>query len=138
MDAALIRSVRVRAAEACEYCQMPQSAHVRTFAVDHIIARQHGGDSTLENLALSCFRCNSHKGPNLAGIDPETGELTRLFHPRNDEWNDHFAWNGSYLTGRTEIGRTTIDVLTINHPDYVTLRESLIAEDAFPRSSGTS
>ena len=35
---------------------MPQAAHVLTFPVDHIIARQHGGETTFDNLALSCVR----------------------------------------------------------------------------------
>lgn len=111
---------------------MPQAAHVRTFAIDHVVARQHGGPSTPDNLALACLRCNSHKGPNLAGIDPETGRMTRLFNPRSDVWADHFRWNSPYLTGLTDVGRTTIDVLTINHPDYIGLRESLILEGLFP------
>lgn len=86
---------------------------------------------TPDNLALACLRCNSHKGPNLAGIDPDTGRMTRLFHPRQDIWDQHFRWNGPYLLGLTDVGRTTIAVLT--NPDYVALRESLIAEGLFPR-----
>jgi len=132
MDAALISEVRRRAEETCEYCGMPQAAHVRIFAVDHVVARQHGGPSTPDNLALACLRCTSHKGPNLAGIDPESGRMTRLFHPRRDAWDKHFRWNGPYLAGLTDVGRTTIAVLTINHPDYVALRESLMAEGLFP------
>lgn len=53
-----------------------------TFSVDHIVARQHGGPTVLENLALACLHCNRHKGPNIAGTDPSTGEIVRLFHPR--------------------------------------------------------
>lgn len=132
MDADLTSEVRRRAGEACEYCRMPQAAHVRTFAVDHVIARQHGGATTPDNLALACLRCNSHKGPNLAGIDPDSGRMTRLFRPRRDEWDEHFRWNGPYLVGLTDVGRTTIAVLTINHPHYVALRESLMAEGLFP------
>ena len=132
MDGNLLVEVRQRAGECCEYCHMPQAVHVRTFPIDHIISRQHGGLSTTDNLALSCLRCNSHKGPNLAGIDPDSGQLTRLFHPRQDRWDEHFRWNGPYLIGKTDIGRTTIEVCTMNNPDYVALRESLIAEGAFP------
>lgn len=135
MDASTLAEVRRRAGDHCEYCQMPQFAHVRTFPVDHIVARQHGGSDDLHNLALSCLRCNSHKGPNLTGLDPLTGDLTPLFHPRQHRWQDHFEWLGPMLVGRTEIGRTTINVLTINHPDYVALRNSLIAEGIFPPST---
>jgi hypothetical protein len=51
-------------------------------AVDHIIARQHDGATTIDNLALACLHCNRHKGPNIAGRDVATGDLVRLFHPR--------------------------------------------------------
>ena len=132
MDADLVNQVRQRAGQRCEYCRMPQAGHQLTFQVDHIIARQHRGATTPDNLALSFVRCNSHKGPNIASHDPETGVLTRLFHPRNDRWQDHFLVSGPYLLGRTEIGRTTIELLTMNDADYVVLRESLIEEGLFP------
>jgi hypothetical protein len=35
-----------------------------------------------ENLAFACYHCNLHKGPNLSGIDQESGALVRLFNPR--------------------------------------------------------
>ena len=85
-----------------------------------------GLSATAENLALSCYHDNAHKGPNIAGIDPATGAVTRLFHPRRDVWNDHFTWNGPELLGRTPIGRTTVDVLNINLPERVEHRRLLI------------
>jgi hypothetical protein len=65
-------------------------------------------------------------------LDPETKVLTRLFHPRDDQWDDHFAWNGPVLTGRTAIGRTTIDVLFMNAPERVELRMLLMRAGLFP------
>jgi hypothetical protein len=134
MNKALDRRVRSRAGLACEYCKLPQSAYTFRFPLDHIIAQQHGGATKENDLALACTRCNGFKGPNLAGIDPLTKELVRLFHPRRDTWNDHFRWHGPRLIGRTAIGRATICVLAINHPDVVRVRRSLIAEGAFPPS----
>jgi len=131
VDTVLADQVRQRARHRCEYCLMPQEGHQLTFPIDHIIAQQHRGETTLENLALSCVRCNSHKGPNLTGIDPDTDQLTRLFHPRTDRWQDHFQLVGPVITGRTAIGRTTVELLTINDPAYIALRESLIEEDLF-------
>ena len=93
--------------------------------MDHIIARQHGGESDLSNLALSCLHCNLKKGPNIAGIDPWTRDLTRLYHPRIDSWDEHFAWHGAEIHGETAIGRTTIHVLDINDPAFVAVREEL-------------
>jgi len=48
----------------------------------------------MENLALACCFCNRYKGPNLAGIDPESREVAFLFHPRTHLWVEHFAWDG--------------------------------------------
>jgi hypothetical protein len=135
VDKALEDLVKRRAREACEYCHMPQAVHPSPFQIDHIIAQQHHGPTTADNLAWSCLRCNSHKGPNLSGYDWETGEVVRLFNPRQDTWGEHFEWDGPYLRGRTQVGRATIDVLTINHPAYVELRASLIAEGVFPPKS---
>jgi hypothetical protein len=115
---------------------MPQSFDVLTFQVDHIIARQHHGTDELDNLALACFACNNHKGPNIAGIDGESGDVAQLFHPRRDRWEEHFAWNGALLVGLTPTGRVTVDVLAINLPYRIQLREALIAEDVFPPHGG--
>ncbi|MBL8799626.1 MAG: HNH endonuclease [Planctomycetia bacterium] len=95
---------------------MPGSYYRTPLVIDHIIARQHAGKTTPGNLALACLHCNSHKGPNVAGVDPQTGRLTRLYHPRRHRWSYHFRWNGPWLVGRTAIGRTTIEVLArISH-----------------------
>ena len=67
------------------------------------------------------------QGPNLSGNDPESGEMQRLFHPRDDSWNTHFRWRGAVLAGKTPVGRTTITVLNINRPDAVMLRRVLLA-----------
>jgi hypothetical protein len=129
MDAKLREFVRQRADNCCEYCQMPQAYDVLPFQIDHIISLKHRGSSEATNLALSCYSCNVYKGPNIAGIDVETGEVTRLFHPRRDRWNDHFLWDGPYLAGSTAIGRTTIDVLSMNLLERVELRRTLMALD---------
>jgi hypothetical protein len=121
--------VRRRAEEVCEYCRLPQAASpfVR-FHVEHIIARQHGGATEPDNLALACGNCNFHKGPNIAALDPETGQLVPLFHPRRDQWSDHFTWNDTIVVGRTPIGRATVELLAMNHWERAEVRENLQAE----------
>lgn len=114
MDAALRRLVRDRAAGCCEYCHLPQHAVESTFHVEHIRARQHGGADVSDNLALACDRCNLFKGPNLAGIDPLTQQLVPLFHPRIDEWEEHFIVRGSLIEGLTPSGRATAELLQMN------------------------
>lgn len=130
MDLDTIRRVRERAAGRCEYCQLPSALHPAPFQVDHIVARQHRGGDSLDNLALACIHCNRYKGPNIAGIDSETGAVTRLFHPRIDEWNSHFEWNGAEILGLSPIGRVTVGVLFMNDPEVVWLRSTLAAENA--------
>ena len=132
MNDALERRVRKRAKDRCEYCKLPAFISAFAFPLDHIIAQQHGGATTFENLALSCPHDNYHKGPNIAGLDPETGRLTRLFNPRRHRWSAHFAWDGPRLVGKTAIGRTTISVLDMNHPDQVEIRRLLIEAGLFP------
>jgi hypothetical protein len=56
----------------------------------------------------------------------------RLFNPRKDRWNRHFAWNGPILVGCTHTGRVTITLLEINRDEAVDLRRYLILEGAFP------
>ena len=135
MDAALEKFVWNRAQSCCEYCQLPQSLSEATFQIDHIVAEKHRGPTSEENLALACYYCNSYKGPNIAGIDPVSGRLVRLFHPRNDRWPRHFLWNGPVLLGRTAVGRATIQVLWINHPLAVEVRDWLIQAELFPPHS---
>lgn len=132
MNEALRRLVWERAESTCEYCRLPQWLDAMPFQIDHVIAEKHHGSTVAENLALSCLNDNIHKGPNIAGLDPDLRLLTRLFHPRKDNWNEHFAWVGPVLAGFTAIGRTTIDVLAMNAPERVEQRRLLIQARLFP------
>lgn len=132
MEAALIREVWRRADGRCEYCQLSQEFDDRAFEIDHIRSRKHHGPTVAGNLALSCFRCNSFKGTDIAGIDINTRKLTGLFNPRRQKWARHFRWQRAYLVGRTPVGRVTVGVLNINDPFRVELREALIEEGVFP------
>ena len=134
MDAALLQNVWLRADYHCEYGLIPSDCDELPFEIDHIIAAKHGGLTVARNLALSCFHDNSHKGSNIAGLDPLTGRLTPLFNPRRQKWQRHFRWRGAYVIGRTAIGRVTVNVLNINDPLRVELRETLIEEGLFPQA----
>jgi hypothetical protein len=117
--------VRQRAGNQCEYCRLHQSdSPLAILHIEHILPKKHDGSDEIDNLALACIDCNLHKGPNLAGIDPQTNELTELFHPRRQQWEAHFVWNGTSIVGRTAIGRTTVHVLELNSDDQLELRSS--------------
>jgi hypothetical protein len=113
--AQLHRLVRHRAGDRCEYCRISAGVDAANLQIEHIVPRQHGGATALENLALACQRCNSHKGPNLTGIDGDTGAIERLFNPRQDRWQDHFvAQADGTITGLTAAGRVTVNLLSMN------------------------
>ena len=127
-SAALAAAVRQRAGGRCEYCHFPEKHAALSFEVEHVIPRKHGGTNTAGNLASACFYCNRYKGPNVAGIAMPGGAVTRLFHPRSDVWTEHFGWRGVLLEARSEIGSVTIDVLRMNQPNAVAVRQLLMEE----------
>lgn len=97
------------------------------FELDHVVAKKHGGSTDEGNLALSCILCNKHRGSDLASIDPQSGELVRLFDPRQHVWGQHFELTpGGHLQGRTAIGRTTVRLLRLDDPARVAERRLLI------------
>jgi len=128
IDAALRNLVRQRAGHRCEYCGFWQwQIPVPLFHIEHIVPKKHGGDDDPSNLALACHHRNLHKGPNLTGIDPEIGNVTSLFHPRNERWETHFVLQDDTIIGLSPVGRTTIQVLDMNAAERVQLREKLRA-----------
>lgn len=131
MNSKLRVSVRRRARGRCEYCRTPFRFDFVPAEIDHIISQQHSGRTISANLAVACAHCNSHKGPNIAGIDPSTGLLVRLFNPRTDQWDEHFHWIGPVLNGRTPEGRATIHVLAINDMIKMAARAALMDEGVF-------
>ena len=127
ISSALRQAVYARANGRCEYCLIPESVVLAAHQVDHIIALKHGGLSDLNNLALSCTLCNKHKGSDLASLDPETGQVTPLYHPRRDRWAEHFELEGGRIVPRTAAGRATARLLQLNTPERVDERLLLVA-----------
>ena len=136
MDETLAEQVRERAGHMCEYCRLPESLYAGPFEIEHVIAKQHGGPTSLGNLANACLRCNKKKGPNLSGIDRVASRtrLVRVFNPRRHKWSAHFRWAGAVLVGRTAIGRVTVQLLRMNDPLRVALRQALMVEGWVPPS----
>jgi hypothetical protein len=131
MDAATRDEVRQRANERCEYCRFPDHALDLPFHVEHIVASSHGGRDNLSNLAWACARCNLRKGPNLATIDPDTGEQVTLFHPRTMSWSEHFELQDGWIGGLSAIGRGTARLLDMNAARRLAHRKELIEQGEF-------
>jgi hypothetical protein len=104
------RIVITRAKQCCEYCVSQVKFATESFSVEHIIPRIKEGKTELDNLALSCQGCNNFKHTKTEGLDPITGKVVPLFHPRQQAWQDHFAWDDDYtlIVGITPTGRATV------------------------------
>jgi hypothetical protein len=105
-----------RAGHRCEYCRAPEAIFNIPFEVEHVIPGAHAGPDEESNLALACRICNLRKSDHRTGIDGTTGVEERLFHPRHDQWSDHFRVDvpSGLIVGLTAIGRATIARLDMN------------------------
>lgn len=136
LSEAVRNSVRERANFLCEYCQTAEILSGLRCVTDHIIPTSRGGSDELDNLCAACTFCNSHKYTKIEGSDPETGQNVRLFHPRQQQWPDHFHWSedGKTIVGLTACGRATIEALQLNEPLRVAARSIWIQTGRHPSS----
>jgi hypothetical protein len=112
----------------CEYCRLHQDDTFFTHEVDHIYAEKHGGPTIDGNLCAACADCNRHKGSDICSLDPLTGDVVTLYHPRRDRWVDHFQLlETGVIEARTPRGRVTARLLQMNRLDLVADRARLIA-----------
>ena len=100
----------LQAGHRCEYGHAPEAVFNFPLEVEHIVPLSRGGDDTAANWALACRACNLYKATHLSGNDPESHTVVRLFHPREDRWEDHFqvATMSGEIGGYTQIGRATV------------------------------
>lgn len=121
------KDVSLRAKYLCEYCKSPANISSQPFAVEHIIPKSKGGETVLDNLALSCQGCNNYKYTKTEGIDLLTNNKVSLFNPRKHEWNKNFAWSDDLLEvlGITSIGRISVNILKLNRLELKNLRKLL-------------
>jgi hypothetical protein len=125
---ALREAITAQAHHRCGYCLTSEYVVGAPMEIDHIIPLSLGGPTEEENLWLACSLCNDHKGERIAGIDPETGDILRLFNPRFQEWTAHFTWSpdGELIIGLTSTGRATVLALNLNRPSLVKARRAWV------------
>ena len=124
--------VSTRAQWHCQYCLFPEARSAFPHQVDHIVSRKDGGSSGLDNLALCCIFCNRYKGSDIAAIDIRTGGIVRLFHPRLDQWSDHFRISGAIIEPFTPQGEVTARLLRFNQAERVVERALLQTRGYYP------
>ena len=134
VSAKLRRQVTARANGCCEYCYSQEKFATQIFSIEHIVPRHEDGATALENLALACQGCNSHKHIKTEGLDVQQGQVAPLYHPRQQNWSDHFCWNQDYslMIGLTPTGRATVKTLRLNRSGLVNLRRALYALGEHP------
>lgn len=126
--------VAARANHRCEYCRAPEVVFNFPFEVEHIIPLSRQGTNDAENLALACRSCNLRKGNRISGREPDSDVAIPFFHPRRDEWSQHFeidADSGN-IVGLTATGRVTTTALEMNSPLQATARQLWIRLGLFP------
>jgi HNH endonuclease len=128
----LRRQVAARAKYRCEYCRRLETDSFIRYQTDHIISRKHGGKTTLENLAHSCPICNNTKGTDISTILENNEILVHLFHPRKNNWFEHFKVEEGTITPKSDIGTATIKLLKLNALDRILERLDLIEAELFP------
>jgi hypothetical protein len=121
-------SVSARARHTCEYCHAPEIVFNLPFEVEHITPHSQGGQTTENDLALSCRSCNLYKADFVSAADELTQQEVRLFNPRRDAWREHFTLiaESGEVKGMTDIGRATVRRLRISSHAQVEARKQWI------------
>ena len=101
---------------------LSQVSQEATFHIDHIVPIVDGGVTEESNLALACVSCSLRKEARRSAVDPRTGKIVPLFHPRRQRWSGHFRWRGAWIVGITPTGRATIAALQLNRLLIVAIR----------------
>lgn len=125
--ASVKQEVARRAGYYCEYCLSREDHSPSSFAVEHIQPRSGGGGNEADNLAFACQECNNRKFTRTGALDPVTGEIVPLYHPRQHLWHEHFVWSEDYslILGISPTGRATVERLRLNRTGVVNLRRKL-------------
>ena len=97
--------------EKCAYCECKVTEESKYMEVEHFLEKDNNPNSVLlwNNLLPSCKRCNGTKGTHDVLTEP-------VIDPCQDEPKDHLQYRLGRLRGKTELGRSTVDVIGLN--DY--------------------
>jgi hypothetical protein len=126
------KEVAQRAGFKCEYCLLSEQVSFFKFHIEHIRSLKHGGSNHLDNLAYCCPDCNAYKGSDVATFLSEDDSLTRFFNPRKDLWYDHFDIHNGVISGKTGIGKATVQIFKFNEIDRLIFRKELIEIGLYP------
>ena len=136
IPAALAEKVRQQAQFRCGYCLVGEHLIGIQMEFEHLLPLAAGGKTVEENLWLSCRNCNAFKHALTAATDPQTGQMTPLFNPREQNWYEHFRWSEdrTEIVGLTPEGRVTVIALKLNQSMIVATRRLWVSVGWWPPS----
>lgn len=126
--------VERRAGRRCEYCRAPQPVTGVRYHLEHVFPESLGGTDDLDNLALACPMCNSHKSNHILGIDDQGSDDGQLFHPRIDRWEEHFDFDSETfeIRWKTKKGQGTVNRLRMNDALQIEARKHWVDLGHYP------
>jgi len=86
----------------------------------------------MDNLAFACMLCNQRKGTDIASVDPATGNVISLFHPRVINGLIISALLREFIEPISRIGFLTIRLLQLNTVERQREREMLQRLGSYP------
>lgn len=134
ISVALRKRVSQQAHHRCGYCLRSEELMGMPMTIEHIIPQALGGPTTEENLWLACPSCNQFKGAQIQAHDPQSDGTVKLFNPRLQVWDEHFAWStdGTQMIGKTPCGRATVIALQMNNPEIIVTRRLWVSAGWWP------
>ncbi|MEK6348780.1 MAG: HNH endonuclease [Burkholderia sp.] len=109
----------------CAFCECSITAESKYLEVEHFEIKSKYPDRVVdwENLLPACKRCNVAKGIH-------DTRLESLVDPYAVDPRDHLCFRSYRLRGRTNTGKTTIDVLDLNNSARLVTQRFEIGEQA--------
>jgi len=134
ISVALRKRVTKVAEHRCGYCLRTEELMGMPMTIEHLIPQALGGLTTEDNLWLACTSCNQFKGTQIKARESQSRHWIKLFNPRLQVWNEHFAWSadGTQILGKTPCGRVTVIVLQMNNPEIIVTRRLWVSAGWWP------
>ena len=107
----------------CEFCHIPEG--ILPLHVLNLPRQKKDTPNALQNYCVICEHCYKAKGNRVEGVDPRSGKIIPLFHPRKDIWKQHFSWEIDHITikGLTIVGRATVAITRMNSESMLERRK---------------
>ena len=87
--------------------------------------------SNIPHIEWHCL-CEDTAAIDIGSLDPDSNTLISLFHPRTQQWSDHFQLDGVHIIGLTAEGRTTVTFLQLNTVERLIERAAWIRVGRYP------